>query len=129
MRVAVLGEDVRVALAGDEGAEDGEPGLADDVTDDERQLPVHLDERLLHPPDIIAPGLDEDVATAEVGAQREDRPGEAEAAAQQADTVQLPQPLAVLDSALAAGAVLDVVGVDEQDFEAPGFEDLVDGDQ
>ena len=97
VRVAVLGEDVGVALAGDEGAEDREPGLADDVADDAREQQVHLDEGFLHPLDIGAGGLDEDVAVTHERAQGEDRPGGAEAPAQQADTVQLPQPLAILN--------------------------------
>ena len=128
VRVAVLGEDVGVALAGDEGAEDREPGLADDVADDAREQQVHLDEGFLHPLDIGAGGLDEDVAVTHERAKGEDRPGGAEAPAQQADTVQLPQPLAILNVALAPRHVFDVAGVDEQDLEAAGFEDVVDRD-
>ena len=50
------------------------PGPADDVADDARQEKVHLDERLLHPLDIGAGGLDEDVAMAHQRAEGEDRP-------------------------------------------------------
>ena len=48
VRVAVLGEDLGVPLAGDEVAEDREPGLADDVADDAREQEVHLGQGLLH---------------------------------------------------------------------------------
>ena len=115
-------------LAGDEVGEDREPGLADDVADDERQLEVHLDERLLHPADVVPGGVHEDVAVAHEGAQGEDRPGGAKAAAQEPDTVQLAQPLTVLDIALASGDVFDVPGVDEQHLDPPRLEDVVDRD-
>ena len=128
VRVAVVGEDVGVALAGDEGPEDRQAGRADDVADDAREQEVHLGERLLHPLDIGAGGLDEDVTVAHEGAEGQDRPGGAEAAAQEPDTVEFAQPLTVLDIALAAGDVLDVAGVDEQDLEAARFEDVEDRD-
>ena len=126
--VAMLGEDLRVAFAGDEGAEDREAGRADDVADDTREEEVHLRERFLYALDIGAGGLDEHIAVAHEGAEGEDRAGGAKAAAQQPDRVQLAEPLAVLDVALAAGDVLDVAGIDQEDFEAAGFEDVVDRD-
>ena len=61
-------------------------------------------------------------------AKGEDRPRGAEAAAQEPDTVEVAEPLTILDVALAAGNVFDVAGVDEQDFQAAGFEDVVDRD-
>ena len=61
-------------------------------------------------------------------AEGEDRGGGPEAAAQQADTVELAQPLTVLDIALAAWHVLDVAGIDEQDLEPTRLEDVVDRD-
>ena len=125
---AVLGKDVRVALTGDEGAEDRQAGLADNVADHARKQEVHLGERLLYALDRGAGGLDEDVAVAHEGAEGEERSGGAEAAAQQADTVEFAEPLTVLDVALAAGDVFDVAGVDEQDLQPAGFEDVVDRD-
>ena len=122
MRVAVLGEDVRVVLAGHEVTENLESGEADDVADDERQLEIHLDQALLHPPDVVPGGVHEDVAVAHEGAEGEDRRGGPEAAAQQADTVQLAQPLTVFDVA----HVFDVAGVDEEHLNAARFEDVVD---
>ena len=68
VRVAVLGEDLGVLLASDDGAEDRQAGLADDVADDAREQQVHLDERLLHALDIGTGGLDEDLAVAQVRA-------------------------------------------------------------
>ena len=128
MRVTVLGEDVRVAFAGEEGAQDREARRADDVADDAREQEVHLGERLLHPLDRGAGGLDEDVAVTHEGAEGADRSGGAEAAAQEPDTVEFAEPRTILDVALAAGDVFDVAGVDEQDLQAPRFEDVVDRD-
>ena len=124
----MLGKDVRVALAGDEVAEDLEARAPDDVADDERKLEVHLHERLLHPSDVVPCRLNEGVAVAHEGAEGQDRPGGAEAAAQQADRVQLAQPFTVFDVALAAGDVFDVASVDEQDLQAARFEDVIDRD-
>ena len=125
VRVAMLGEDVRVALPADEVAEDRQPSLADDVADDAREQEVHLGQDLLHALDVGAGGLDEDVAVAHEG---EDRPGGAEASTSQPDGVEFAQPLTVLDIALAAGDVLDVAGVDEQNLDAACFEDVIDRD-
>ncbi len=63
----------------------------------------------------------------QIGTQRDDRVGRPEAAAQQADDVQVAEPFTIGDIALAAGHVLDVAGVDEDDVNAAGFEDLEDG--
>ena len=128
LRVAVLGEDLGIALDSDESPEDREAGFPDNVADDACEEEVHLDERLLHPLDIGAGGLDEDIAVAHEGAEGADRPHGAEAPAQEADTVEFAEPLTVLDVALAAGDVLDVAGVDEQDLDPAGFEDVVDRD-
>ena len=126
--IPMVGQDLGVALAGDDVAEDREPGLPDNVADDERQLEIHLDERLLHPADVVPGGVDDDVAVAYEGAHGEDRSGGAKAATQEPDAVELAQPLTVLDIALAAGDVFDVAGVDEQHLDPPGLEDVVDRD-
>ena len=72
--------------------------------------------------------LDERVPMAQQRAEGEDRGGGPEAAAQQADTVELAQPLTVLDITLPTRHVLDVAGVDEQDREPARLEDVVDRD-
>ena len=128
VRITVLGEDVWVAFAGDEGAEDQEPGAAGDVADHARQEEVHLDQRFLHPLDVGAGVLDERVPMAQQGAEGEDRGDGPEAAAQEAHAVEFAQPLTVLDIALAARHVLDVARVDEQDLEPARLEDVVDRD-
>ena len=72
--------------------------------------------------------LDQRGAVAQIGAQGDDRVGGAEAAAQQPEDVQVPEPFAVGDIALAAGDVLDVARVDEDHLEAARLEDLEDRD-
>ena len=126
--VAVAGQDRRVPLAGDDGAEDAQPGHTRDVTDDAGEQKIHLDEGLLHPLDLRGGQLDQGGAVPQIGPQRDDAGGGAEAAAQQAVDVEVAEPLAVGHVTLAAGDVADVAGVDQQYLEAPGFEDVEDGD-
>ena len=54
--------------------------------------------------------------------------GGTEAGPQQPHAVKLPQPLAVLNVALAPAHVVHVTGVDQQHFEAALLEDLVERD-
>ena len=79
--VPVLGEDVRVTVAGHEGAQNLEARQPDEVADDERQLEVHRHQCLVHPSDVVPRGVDEDVAVADEGAEGQDGAGGAEAAA------------------------------------------------
>ena len=92
------------------------------------QLDVHLHQRLLHPLDVRPGALDQALPMAHVGAQRDDGLGGTKTPAQQADAVEVAEPLAVGHVALPSRDVLDVARVDEQDLEAAGFEDLVDRD-
>jgi hypothetical protein len=66
---------------------------------------------------------------AQIAAQGDNRVGRPEAAAQQAEDVEIAQPLAVGDITLAPRHVLDVAGIDENHLEPPGLEDLEDGNQ
>ena len=59
-------------------------------------------------------------------AQGDDRIGGAEAAAQQPQDVEVAEPLTIRDVALAAGDVLHVPRVDEDDVEAARLENLED---
>jgi hypothetical protein len=54
------------------------------------------------------------------------RPGRDEAGAQEAVLKELRNPFAVLGIGLSAGNLLNVLGVDQQDLEAP-FEEVLDG--
>jgi hypothetical protein len=63
-----------------------------------------------------------------VGAQCRDLGGGSEAAPQQAEAVELLNPLAVRHIALAVERVLDVTSVDQQDLDPARLEDLVERD-
>jgi hypothetical protein len=58
------------------------------------------------------------VSLAQISAQRHDGGAGPEAGPQQPDAVKLPQPLAVLDVALAPGHVVHITGVDQHDLKA-----------
>jgi hypothetical protein len=127
-RVAMPREDVRVGMPGDDVADNAQPREAGEVTEHGRQVQVHLEQRLLHALDMRGGALDQGFAVAQIRAQGGDGRGGTEAAAQQADTVQLLEPLAVQDVGFAAGDVLHVLGVDEHDGHAARLENLVERD-
>ena len=86
------------------------------------------DERFLHPLDVGARRLDEGLPMAQIRAQRDDPVVGPKAPAEQADAVELAQPLAIRHVALAARDILDVARVDEEHLEAARLEELVDRD-
>jgi len=71
---------------------------------------------------------DEHVPMADEGAEDADIISGAEGALEEAVSVELLDPLAVEDIGLAAGDVLDVSGVDEEDLKTAFIEDFKDGD-
>jgi hypothetical protein len=100
------GEPHRVAFPVEDGAEDPHPGGAGDVADHLVELDVHLGQRLLHALDVRGAVADQGVALAQVAAQHAGLIIGAEGAREQAEGVELLEPLAVLHVALAAGTVL-----------------------
>ena len=118
----------RIALAGQNGPDDPQPGDPGHVADHAVQLQIHLDQGFLNVLDVSAGVLDQPGAVAPVGAQDADLVGRAEGGGQEAVAVELLQPLAILDVGFAAGQVLDVAGVDQADLEAVGLQDLADRD-
>jgi hypothetical protein len=62
----------RVALSGDNGADDLQARLPGDVTDHKWQLEVHLHQRLLHPLDMHRRELNHGVPVPHVGPERHD---------------------------------------------------------
>ncbi len=118
------GKLLRVAFAGENGFEDEQAGDAGQVADDVLNLEVHLRERLVQMADMVGGVTDERVAMAQERTHRADRFGRAEAGTQQADGVEILQPLAIGDVGLFAGNIFGVAGVDQADFDLRGFEDL-----
>ena len=127
--VAQRGQLRRVALAGQDGLDDRRAGHAGDVADDLGELDVHLLQRLLHVLDVVRGVADQHLPLPPVAAQGQHRVGRAERRAEQAVGVQPLDPLAVEPVGLGPGpAVAGLAGLDEEDLEAAGFEQLEQGD-
>jgi len=126
-RMTQTGQDKRIALAGDDGAQDQQAGLTGDVREDVVQLEVHLLQCLLQVQDVGGAVLDELGAMTEERAQGAHLGIGAEGGGKQPQGVELLQPLAVLHVRLATGHVLDVAGVDQVALDAARFEQLEDG--
>ena len=101
--VTVRGQDVWVALARHDRADDGHAGHASDVGDDMMQLQVHLHQRLLHVLDMRRRIVQQPLPLPEIGAQPRYFGLRPEAGAQQAVFVKTLQPLRVADVGLAPG--------------------------
>lgn len=89
------------------------------VAHDQRKLDVHLDQRLLHTLDEGPRALDQRGPMPEIAAQGDDPVGGPKAPAQQAEDMEVAQPLAIRDITLAPGEIFDVPRVDEDHLEAP----------
>ena len=126
--VAMPSQHPRVALAGDDVAEDPQAGHAGDVADDERQLHVHLHERLLHALDLRRGALDEGRPVPQIGPQCHDLVRRPEAPPQEPHDVQVAQPLRVRDITLTPRHVLHMPRVDQAHLKAAGLEDFKDRD-
>jgi len=124
----MLGELLRIPVAGDDVAQNPEAGHAGDVAHDQRELDVHLDQRFLHALDQSARVLDEGRAVPEIAAQRDDPIDGAETPAEQPEDVQISEPFAIGDITLATREVLRVARIDEHYLKAAGLEDLVERD-
>ena len=116
-----------VALAFEDGFDDGGAAEAVEVAEHMVEVEVHLGEGFLHELDLARGVGDEVGAVAQQGAQGEDVVGGAEAFAKQSGGVELLEPLGVEDIGFFAGDAFDMAGVDEENFDAGGFEDAVAG--
>jgi hypothetical protein len=92
------------------------------------ELEVHLLEGLVDMLDVLSAGAQEHGTLAEEASKDNDLVGRAEGAIEQAEGVELLDPLAVEDVSLAARDVLHAAGIDEADLEVAFFEDLEEGD-
>lgn len=126
--IAVPGQHVGVPLAGEDRVEDGQAGDPGQVAQDVVELEVHLGERLLHVLGVGGGQLDQAVAMAQEGPHGTDRLRRAEGGPQEANRVEILEPLAVLHVALPARDVLDVAGFHQTDLDAARLQDLEEGD-
>lgn len=122
--VAVPRQVRRVAVARDDVAEDAQAGDARDVGDDAGEQEVHLHQSLLHALNERGRTFDEGGAVPQIAAQGDHPVSRAEAAPQQAEHVQIAEPLAIRDVTLATGHMFDVPGIHQDDLKAAGLEDL-----
>jgi len=122
------GQCERIALTGEDGLKDGLAGDAGEIADDMVELNIHLGERLVEKADLIGGTTKEAVAMAQDGADGTNGFGRAKAAAQEADGMEILEPLAILDVGFAAGQIFAVPGVDQKDFQTGSLEDLEEGD-
>ena len=119
------GELLRVALTGQDGIENSQAGDAGQVADDVMDLEVHLGEGFLQVLHVAGTITDEVGPMAQERTNGADLFGWTEAGAQQADRVEVLEPLTVAHVGLAPGEVFTMPGVDQTDFQSRrlrGFE-------
>jgi hypothetical protein len=126
--IAMLRQLLRIAATRHNVADDAQPGLPGDVTDHLGELQIHLHERLRHALDTAAGQLDQRLPMPEISAERDDRVGGSKTAAEQPDDVEVAQPLTIEHVAFARGHVFEMARVDQQDLEAAGLQQFIDGD-
>ncbi len=117
-----------IANAGHDGLDDGHARHAQHVADRLRQFHVHLLQSLLHAQHEAALILDEAGAVSLVTAPDANRLLGAEGGTQKPQAVQPVNPHTILDGGLGpAWSGAPLVGIDEQDAEAFGLEQVVKG--
>ncbi len=126
--VAVLGQCVRIAFSGHDGADDRLAGQAHDVGEHLGELNVHLHQRLLHP--LYPTGLLGEQHLALTGHRAHDTHVTfwAPSGTQESQAHQLLQPLAILYVALTARNVLHLTRVHQPNLQATLFEYLIHRD-
>ncbi len=112
-QVAEGSEDVGIAFAGDDGADDIQAGLAGDIAEHLRKLEIHLQQGFLHVQNVGTAVLDELRAVAQQGAQGDQIGVGTEGVGEQAVTMQRLNPLRVVDIGFAARHTLGSGGIDE----------------
>jgi len=125
--VAELRQLGRVALAADNGRDDGHPGRAVDIGHRMVDADVHLVAALLHLLDELGARRDQVFLFTQQCPHRHDRFGRTEGRVKQPAAVKPLQPLAVLHVALAPGDHPHFARVDEHDLDAVRFEQVGDG--
>src|SRR5882672_3537546 len=122
--VAQRREHARIAFAGEEALEDRHAGQSSDVTNDQVQLEIHLDEGLLHALGRRRLRPHQLASLTNVAAQDDRLVLGPEGSLKQPARVELLDPLAVEHVALAPRDVLHMRRVHEADVEAGGLEYL-----
>jgi hypothetical protein len=124
--MAQPGEYKRIALSSENGVQDPQSAQAGDLGQHAVDLQVHLVERLLDVHDVLSCHPHQAAAMAPTSSHSANRARWTEARAQQANRMQILEPLAVGDVSPASGHVLHVLRVDQADIETASLEDLID---
>ena len=124
--IAMRGQLLRIAVTGDDVAQNAEAGDAGDIADDERQLHIHLHQGFLHAQHVHAARLEQGMAVTQIRPERDDLRPRPKTRPEEADAVQVTDPLAVGDIGLPARHILEMARIDEEHLEAAGLQDLVD---
>ena len=120
--VAQLREVLRVALARDNGLEDGHAGHPGNITDDLRALEMHLFSGLWHRLHMVGGVGNEPLPVTERAAQHAHVGLGPQGASEPAVGRQALQPLAIEPSGFrSAGSALRLAGIDQEDLHAPSL--------
>ena len=111
-----------IALAREDGLDDGLGTDSVYVAEDLVEFEVHFRQGLLHAMKMAGGFPDETVAVAGEVSQGQDFLGGAEGFLKQSGSVELLEPLGVADVCLLARHSFDMAGVDQEDFDARTFE-------
>ena len=123
-RVPQSSEFVRVALAIKNRVDNRQAGNAGDVADDMVELDVHLVESLLHMLRVNRGDLNKAFPVTPYGADGTDSLFRPMGCAQEADRMEILQPLAIRDVSFSAGNILDMTRVDKTHAKTSVFENL-----
>ena len=126
--VAQAGELGGFAFPQEDGIDNGQSADSGNVADDIVQLQVHLSEGLLHEQHLARGALELSVAMAQDAAKRTNGFRRPERTPQQSHTVEVLQPLAILDVGFATRHPFDMAGIDQTNFQTPALQDLKKGD-
>ncbi len=128
VRVAPLCQALRMALAREDGFDDGHAGHASEVTDNVGELEVHLWQRLLHGLHMVGGLREEHVAVTPGAAQPAHLVSRPQGAREQPIGVQALPPRAVEPIGLrSTGGTLGLPGIAEEDLQAAGLQQLEPG--
>src|SRR4029450_9987763 len=126
-RIAQAGELGGFAFPPQNGLDNGQPAEPGNVANDIMQLKVHLGEGFLHEQHLARGALELVVAVAQDTANRTNGLRRPERSSQQSHSMEVLQPLAILDVSFATRHPFDMAGVDQANFQTPALQDLEKG--
>ena len=126
--IAQAGEFGGLAFPHKDGIDNGQPADPGNIANDIMQLEVHLGEGFLHEQHLARGALELVVAVAQDTANGTNGLRRPKRSSEQSHTVEVLQPLAILDVGFAPRHPFDMAGVDQANFQTPALQDLEKGD-